>query len=372
MTTKSKAAVLISERTFEIQEFDLPEIGTDDALLRIEATGMCGSDVEVFDGAVSSLLTFPLIPGHEPIGTIAEIGADAARRWGVNVGDRVAVEPVLGCGSCRVCLSGEYRRCKSGESGAAINAYGFLPTSFGPGLWGGYAEYMYLDRRSVLFKLSDDLPTELAAMYQPMAAGVRWFAHDSGLKLGDTVVILGSGQRGLCGVVAAREAGAGKVIVTGLAKDRHKLELARELGADLTVVVDEEDAVAAIAEFTGGQGADVVVDVSAVSVQPIIDAVEIAKPGGTIVLGGVKGAGRTLDGLSPDRIVVKELTIKGVWSQDFRAFEPAIRLIESRKYPLEKLHTHTFSLDDAALAVETLAGRVKGENAVHVMIDPRL
>lgn len=372
MTERSRAAVLVADRSIEVQEFDLPVIGPDDALLRIEATGMCGSDVEVVDGSVSSLLTHPLIPGHEPVGTIAEIGKNAARRWGVKVGDRVAVEPVLGCGSCRVCLSGNYRRCKSGESGAAINSYGFLPTTFAPSLWGGYAEYMYLDRRSVLFKLSDDLPIELAVMYQPMAAGVRWFAHDSGVRLGDTVVILGSGQRGLCGVVAAREAGAEKVIITGLAKDRHKLELAREFGADFTIAVDEQDAVEAIAEFTRGEGADVVVDVSAVSVQPIIDAVEVVKPGGTIILGGVKGNGRTLNGLSSDMLVTKELTVKGVWSQDFRAFEPAIRLIESRKYPLERMHSHTFGLQDVALAVDTLAGRVPGETALHVMIDPHL
>jgi threonine dehydrogenase-like Zn-dependent dehydrogenase len=372
MTTKARAAVQVADRKFEIEEFALPHIGPSEALLRVDACGMCGSDIEQFDGAFAELgVTYPLIPGHEPLGTIAEIGTDAARRWGVQVGDRVAVEPVLGCGSCRACLTGNYRRCKSGQSGAAISAYGYLPTSFGSGLWGGYAEYMYLDPRTVLHKLSDDLPLELAALYQPMAAGLRWFTHDSGLRLGDTVVVLGCGQRGLCGVVAAREAGAGRVIVTGLAKDAHKLALARALGADVTIVADEQDTVAEVAEHTGGEGADVVVDVTAVSTQPIVDAVEIAKPGATIVLAGVKGSGATLDGFAPDKLVTKELTLKGLWSQDIRAFEPALRLIESRKYPLEQLHTHTFGLEDVARAVETLAGRVPGENAVHVMVAPR-
>ncbi|HZZ49711.1 MAG TPA: alcohol dehydrogenase catalytic domain-containing protein [Pseudonocardia sp.] len=371
MTTKARAAVQVADRRFEIEEFALPRIGPDDALLRVDACGMCGSDIEQFDGAFAALgVTYPLIPGHEPLGTIAEIGANAARRWGVQVGQRVAVEPVLGCGSCRACLVGAYRRCKSGQSGAAINAYGYLPTSFNPSLWGGYAEYMYLDPRTVLHKLSDDLPIELAALYQPMAAGVRWFTHDSGLRMGDTVVVLGCGQRGLCGVVAARAAGAGQVIVTGLAKDAHKLELARALGADLTIVADEQDTVAEVAEYTGGAGADVVVDVTAVATQPIVDAVEIAKPGATIVLAGVKGSGATLTGFAPDKLVTKELTVKGLWSQDIRAFEPALRLIESRKYPLEQLHTHTFGLEDVARAVETLAGRVPGENAVHVMVTP--
>ncbi|UKD57670.1 zinc-binding dehydrogenase [Amycolatopsis sp. FU40] len=368
---KARAAVQVADRRFEIEEFEVPRIGPDEALLRVDACGMCGSDVEQYDGGFAALgVTYPVIPGHEPIGTIAEIGPAAARRWGVRTGDRVAVEPVLGCGSCRACLTGAYRRCKGSGNGAAINAYGYLPTALTPSLWGGYAEYLYLHPRTVLHKLSGNLPLELAALYQPVAAGIRWFAHDSGLRSGDTVVILGCGQRGLAGVVAARDAGAGRIIVTGLARDAHKLELAKLFGADVTVVADEEDTVAAVFEHTGGEGADVVVDVTAVSTQPIVDAIAVAKPGATVVLAGVKGSGATVPGFLPDAVITKELTVKGLWSQDIRAFEPALRLIEAGKYPLEQMHTHTFGLGSVAQAVETLAGRIPGENAVHVMIAP--
>jgi threonine dehydrogenase-like Zn-dependent dehydrogenase len=230
---------------------------------------------------------------------------------------------------------------------------------------------MYLDPMSVVHKVDPALPIELAALYQPMAAGIRWFVHDSGMRLGDTVVVLGCGQRGLAGVLAARHAGAGLIIATGLAADSHKLELARVLGADATIVVDEEDTVERVMALTGGEGADVVVDVAAVSMQPIADAVEIAKPGGTIVFAAIKGGGAAAVGFIPDKVVTKELTIKGLLSQDTRAVEPALRLIESRVYPLERLHTHTFGLADAEEAVQTLAGRVPGQRAVHVMIDPR-
>lgn len=236
---------------------------------------------------------------------------------------------------------------------------------------GGYAEYMYLDPMSVLHKVDPALPIELAALYQPMAAGIRWFVHDSGMKLGDTVVVLGCGQRGLAGVVAARSAGAGLIIATGLSGDSHKLELARVFGADATVVADEEDTVARVMELTGGEGADIVVDVAAVSMQPIADAVEITKPGGTIVFAAIKGGGAAATGFVPDKVVTKELTIKGLLSQDTRAVEPALRLIESRAFPLDRMHTHTFALADAEQAVQTLAGRVPGQRAVHVMIDPR-
>ncbi|MDF2443090.1 MAG: hypothetical protein JWR01_1293, partial [Subtercola sp.] len=118
--------------------------------------------------------------------------------------------------------------------------------------------------------------------------------------------------------------------------------------------------------------ADIVVDVAAVSMQPIADAIEIAKPGGTIVLAAIKGGGAAATGFVPDRVVTKELTIKGLLSQDTRAVVPALRLIESRRYPLERMHTHTFGLDDIEEAVQTLAGRVEGQHAVHVMLDPRL
>jgi threonine dehydrogenase-like Zn-dependent dehydrogenase len=218
--------------------------------------------------------------------------------------------------------------------------------------------------------IPSDLPIELATLYQPIAAGIRWAHQEPGTGLGDTVVILGCGQRGLGSVVAAREAGAQQVIITGLRKDAHKLALAREFGADTTVIVDEENTVERVSELTHGEGADVVVDVTAVSVQPVLDAIDIAKPGATIILASLKGSSATVFNFVSDKIVTKELTVKGVWSQDTRSVEPALRLIESRKYPLGKMHTHTFSLDQIDLAIRTLAGEVEGEEAIHVSIAP--
>lgn len=371
--TRARAAVLVERGRFEIEEFGLPAIGPEDALLQVESCGMCGSDVEQFDGGFEALgVGYPIVPGHEPVGTIAEIGPSAARRWGVGVGDRVVVEAVMGCGHCQSCLTGRYSQCRTFKPGTRVNSYGCIPVSTEPSLWGGYAEFMYLDPMSVVHRVDPQLPLELAALYQPVAAGIRWVAHESGMRLGDTVVIMGCGQRGLTSVIAAREAGAGLVIVTGLAADAHKLALARTFGADATIVADEQDVVSTVMELTGGRGADVVIDVAAVSMDPIIDAIEIARPGGVIIFAAIKGSGARASGFVPDKIVVKELTIKGFLSQDTRAVEPALRLIESRKYPLELMHTHTFRLEDAALAVATLGGRVEGKKAIHVMIDPRL
>ena len=110
--------------------------------------------------------------------------------------------------------------------------------------------------------------------------------------------------------------------------------------------------------------------VTAVSVDPVEHAIEVAKPGGTIILAGMKGSGRTIQGFSSDKVMMKELTIRGMNGQDLVAVEPALRLIQSGKYPLERMHTHTYSLDDAERAVLTLAGRVSGEDAISITIAP--
>jgi threonine dehydrogenase-like Zn-dependent dehydrogenase len=251
-----------------------------------------------------------------------------------------------------------------------VSGYSFIPTTVPPALWGGYAEYMYLDPHTVLHEISATVPPEVAALYQPIAAGIRWAAHAAGTKVGDTVVILGAGQRGLGSVVGAREAGAQKIIITGLRRDAHKLALAVEFGAHATIVADEEDTVERVRELTDGHGADVVLDVTPVAVDPVVHAIEVAKSGGTVLFAGMKGSGRTIPDFSSDQVIMKELTIRGMNGQDIRAYEPALRLIESGKYPLHKMHTHTFGLDDAERAIQTLAGRVPGESSISLTISP--
>jgi threonine dehydrogenase-like Zn-dependent dehydrogenase len=369
---KARAAVQIGPRRYELQDFEIPGVSPDDALLRVEACGLCGSDVDQYDGKLDAMgLKFPVIPGHEPIGIIEEIGPEAGRRWNLKKGDRVAVEPTLGCGRCGACMTGNYRRCRIGRPGAKLAAYGFLPTSVKPGLWGGLAEYMYLDPNAAVHKVSREIPAELAALFQPVAAGISWAHREPNTRVGDTVVIFGAGQRGLTSVIAAREAGAKAVFIVARRQSGHRLALAREFGADETVFSDD-DVAKRVRELTHGEGADVVVDVTAETMAPIPAAVDIAKAGGMIVLAGVKGPGVHLQQVEHDRIFAKELTIKGVKNADYHSFEIAIKLIESGKYPLEKMHTHSFGLASLEQALRTLAGRVPGQNAVSVSIDPAL
>src|SRR5581483_9321143 len=131
---KARAIVQVGDKHFEMQQFDVPRIGSDDALMRVEACGICGSDVDQYDGKLNGLLSFPMIPGHEPVGIIEEIGAEAARRWGLKAGDRVAVEPTRGCGHCRACKRGDSRNCRASRPGAKISVCGFIPTTIAPAL----------------------------------------------------------------------------------------------------------------------------------------------------------------------------------------------------------------------------------------------
>jgi threonine dehydrogenase-like Zn-dependent dehydrogenase len=233
------------------------------------------------------------------------------------------------------------------------------------------AEFMYLDPEIALHKISADIPAELAALYQPIAAGISWAHRVPGTKMGDTVVIFGAGQRGIACAAAAREAGAEHVAVIARRQSARRLKLAEEFGADATFYADE-DVVARVHELTRGEGADVVIDVTSEAMAPIAQAVEMARPGGTIILAGVKGAKAVIPDLKNDRIFSKELTIKGVKNADFDSFAIAVKLIESRKYPFEKMHTHSFALSDIDRAIRTLAGRIDGENAVSVSLDPVL
>ena len=361
LPTTARAMVQTAVRRLELTEFPMPEYGDDDGILRMEVCGICGSDYEQFNGEFAA--RYPVIPGHEPVGRIAALGARARERWGVDVGDLVVVEPGVRCGVCHGCRAGE--RCIDRATG-----YGYTLTDRAPALWGGYAEYMYLAPTTTMHKMPNDMSPRLAALYNPLGAGFAWAVATPRLEVGQTIAILGPGQRGLCSVVAARAAGASQIIVTGLGRDEHKMALARELGADLTIDVDAQPTVETVLEATGGRGVDVVIDVTAYATQPVADALKMVRRGGTVVLAGLKGSHRLPD-FNPDDIILRQVTVKGVLGVDYTSFRRAIDVIVSGAVPLDRLHTHAFALEDAALAIDTLAGATV-EAAISVTIEPWL
>lgn len=347
-----------------MEEIAVPEVGDDDAVLRVEACGICGSDYEQYEGVLRA--PYPVIPGHEPVGVIEEIGAEAARRWDLRRGDRVAVEALLPCGRCPDCAADRPNLCRGD---GALPILGFRPTTLAPGLWGGYATHLYLPPTSRLHKMSKEVPAEIAVLFNPLGAGFRWAVEMPRLSVGETIVVLGPGQRGLACVIAAKEAGAARIIVTGLARDAGKLELARRFGATHAIDVEGENPVRAVREITDGAGADVVVDVTSYATEAVTQAVDMARRGGRIVLAGTKGP-RPVEQFLSDRVVTKELTIYGAIGVDGASYARAVAAVERDWRDLAAMHTHTLGLEEAGRALDLLAGKVPGETAVHVALVP--
>jgi len=355
-----RAVVQTGAKKLEMQEFERPKVGSFDGILKLESCGICGTDIEQYTGHLK-ITDYPYIPGHEPLGIIDEIGEEASKLWGVKPGDRVAVEPLIPCGHCDSCVSGQRNSCPNWES------YGFTSTLQEPGILGGYADYMYLRPDTVLHKVNPNIAPEVAAWFNPMGAGVRWAVTAPSLKQGDTIVILGSGQRGIASVIAAKAAGAEKIIVTDIARAAHKLDLARSFGADHAIVADEENTVEQVARITNGRGADVVLDVSTAT-QPIVDAIDIVRSGGTIILAGMKGNNMT--SLMTDKIVLRAIRLQGVLTVDTQSYITAIKLVEKHYRSLARVGTQTFGLDRAEDAIARLAGWDDKPPATHVVLRP--
>ena len=366
MVDKTLAAVLVAPRKIELRELPLPEIDADSGIAKVEITGVCGADWPIYTGALAQYAAPPLIPGHEIVARVAKIGDRAARRWGVKEGDRIVMEEYAPCGRCEYCLSGRYYICNGMKM---EKMYGFTSLSVKPGLWGGYAEYFWLDPQALLHKLADHVPREVAPFYVPLANGIRWAHLEGGVGIGSTVVILGPGGQGLACVIASRETGAHRIIVTGRARDTARLALAREFGAHHTIDVDAGDPVKQIADLTNGRMADAVINVTAGAPGALKQAVQLAAMGGTIVVAGeAHGFATEFD---PDQIFLKELTIKGVRGRTAREMKRAITILESGRYPLHKLATHHFTLDQVERAIQTVGG--EGEpDAIHISVLPHL
>ena len=362
---KTRSMVVEMPGKMTMREFALPQIGEEDGLLRVEMAGVCGSDPGMFRGKTTALaVRYPLILGHEIVGWIEKIGAKAAARRKLKEGDRVIVETAFGCGHCLPCLAGNYVHCE------AQLFYGHtIPCSEPPHLWGAYGQHLYLAPRAMVHRISDSLPPEEAVFIcAVLGNAIRWLRMRGGVSIGQTVVIEGPGLQGLAGVIVAKESGAGKIIVTGLGKDERRFVLAREFGATHCLNSERGDPVEAVREITQGAMADVVMDVTGHPDGPR-KALDLVRKRGTIVLPGIYGATKEIP-LLLDKIVFKEIRIQGVLSQDMTSVLPAIRLAESRKYPLAKMITHRFPLEEAEKAVRLAGGERPEEEAIKVVIIP--
>ena len=197
-----------------------------------------------------------------------------------------------------------------------------------------------------------------------MSNGVQWTMYEAGLCMGQPLLIQGPGQQGLAAVLAAKRLGAGQIIVSGLARDAKRLEIAKTFGADAVIDVEKDDLIETVYALTNGQGCDAVLDLAG-GPNTLVDGIGCVRKAGT----GAFASGGTLNNFPANQMTAKRVTLKAVRGHSYQAVETAIDLISSGNYPVDLMATHQFGLNQVDLGVRSIGGEGVA-NAIHVSIIP--
>lgn len=264
-----KALLLTDYKKLEVADVPEPEFGDDEILIRVQACGICGSDIHGFDGSSGRRIP-PLVMGHEAAGTVAAVGAKVTD---LEIGDRVTFDSTVWCGDCFHCDRGEVNLCDNRRVlGVSCGDYR---------QHGAFAEFVVVPRRTT-YKLPPNLSFEHAALIEAVSIAVH-AANRTPNELGDTALVVGSGMIGLLVIQAIKLAGCTQVIATDINEQR--LTTARSLGADHTINATNEDVRERVLALTDGRGADVALEV--VGATPTVQtAIECTRKGGAVTLVG--------------------------------------------------------------------------------------
>lgn len=337
------------ERPLTIEEVPIPPLADGAVLARMVMAGVCGTDVHILHGKVA--VKTPTILGHENVARVEAIGGaepiyDITGKP-VREGDLITWLP-KSCMRCYNCtILGDPAKCER-----RIGYGGWLPADRHPYLVGGFAEYVWLLPDSDIVVIPPDVPPEAVVLGDALRIMVHGLERIGGLEYGDTVVIQGCGAVGIMGLLLARDAGAGRVIVIGAPAAR--LALAREFGADEVIDITEmpaPDRIRRVLDLTDGRGADVVFECAGVPAA-VAEGLEMVRINGRYLIAGHYGDAGTVP-LNPHVINRKQITITGAWSAANKHFLRALSLL--RKAPVARLVTHRFDLDqvnEALIAAE--------------------
>jgi threonine dehydrogenase-like Zn-dependent dehydrogenase len=359
------AATLVKPGQYEIKEYPLPEPAPGCVLVKMELSGICGTDKHTFQGYTTQYggrkLEFPIIQGHENVGTVAAIGGNGNysdfEGIPLRVGDRVVVGANVCCGECYYCRHDFPYYCCENMTDYGNN----LSAKDPPHLFGGWSQYMYIVPGSFLVKVPDELPSEIAVLTEIFAVSVGLdrakqmsaFPNES-FRFDDTVVVLGVGPLGICFLMKARMLGAGTIIALDLSD--YRLNFAKRLGADHLVNVgkySKQERLQIVKDLTNGRGADMVVECAGVP-QAVPEALEMLRIGGLLVeAGNFSDLGEV--SFSPHRhLCAKNARILGVGGEEPAAYGPGMRQMARymKKYPLQEFVTHRFGLRDVEAAMQ--------------------
>jgi 2-desacetyl-2-hydroxyethyl bacteriochlorophyllide A dehydrogenase len=330
-----KAAIIKEKQVLAVEDVDKPTIASNEVLVQVKNSGVCGTDVHVYEGEIP-IATLPVIPGHEFCGVVEEVG-DAIKD--VNVGDRIAVEPNLFCGHCHFCRNAKKHFCENWQAVGLTRS-------------GGFAEYCAVPRQAV-YKIEDSLSFNDAAFFEPTACVLHGIER-SQAKPGDTVVIMGAGSIGLIYVQALRMMGIKNIVSCDI--DDAKLAIAKELGADAMLNTKNDDVVQVIKDMTNGFGAEVVID-AAGAAQTLTMAFNIVQNCGTIVVFGAPPENLNLPVKMYD-IYRREINVHGSFTNPYTN-EQALRLMAMGKIKYDKIVTHPISIDQVEEAILKMRDRTE-------------
>ncbi len=377
------AATLIEPGRYEIREYPLPDPAPGCLLVKMEVSGICGTDKHTYQGYVgqyggagaSRPVPFPIIQGHENVGTIAAIGGDGRytdfEGDPLKIGDRVIVGPNVSCGECYYCRHDfPYYCCEK-----TVDYGNNISSKNPPHLFGGWSQYLYVVPGSFLVKVPEDLPSDIAVLAEIMAVTVGLdrakqisaFPSES-FRFDDSVVVLGTGPLGMCFVMKARMLGAGTIIAVDLSD--YRLKFAKKLGADHVInasQASEAERLAMIRDLTHGRGADVVAECAGVP-QAVRESLEMLRVGGLLVeAGNFSDMGEI--SISPHRhLCAKNVRILGVGGEEPAAYGPSMRQMVRymRHYPVAEFVTHRFGLRQVDAAMK----KSMDADSMKVVIDP--
>ncbi|MBM7565953.1 alcohol dehydrogenase catalytic domain-containing protein [Paenibacillus sacheonensis] len=336
-----KAAVLHNLDHMVVQEVELPAMDADSILMKVEAVGICGSDIRIYHHG-NSRVQLPQILGHEASGRIAAVGANVTK---FNVGDRISLGADVPCGECVFCEAGIGNNCQ-------------INYAMGYQFAGSFADYVLLNKMVVNFgpihRIPDHVSHEEAALAEPLACVINALEL-SNVRLGDSVVVIGAGPIGCMLVEVAKMMGATKVIL--VQRSRPRLELAKQFGAHAYICSNEENAIERVLEETGGLGADVVIT-SNPSPEAQVDAIHMAKNRARVNFFGGLPKGKSLVTLDTNIIHYKELFVHGAHGSLPAHHQKAIDLIASGAIDMKKYISHTFPLERIQEAIETAESHV--------------
>jgi threonine dehydrogenase-like Zn-dependent dehydrogenase len=352
-----QAVVCHGPRDYRLEDVPVPVPGPGEALVRVEACGICASDLKCYHGAAKfwgddtrpAWAETGVIPGHEFVGEVVQLDEAAAQRWDIAVGDRVLSEQIVPCWKCRYCLRGQYHMC------APHNIYGFKRAN--PG---GMASYMLYGPGALVHKVSKAIPASHAAFTEPLSCSLH-AVERAGIGFEDVVVVAGCGPIGLGMIAGARAKSPAHVVALDL--EEHKLELARACGADTVIDISQEDAVARIRAMTDGYGADVYIEGTG-HPAAVGQGLAALRKLGTFVEYSVFKEDVSVDWsiISDD----KELDVLGAHLGP-HCWPAAVSMIESGALPMDRIVTHELPVADFKDGLDLVAD---GHDSVKVSLIP--